>query len=134
MDSGCLQQGDLQRSYYYVNSTLSLGIVSFLACTHIYRPTSSKSNDNDEVQLYGAKVAATISELPVCDSLQVGQRFNVVADEEFHFCTKGGYQLIDLRGVTERMVPMVSMELTVKMVQKKRDVMRPYMEVLTPAD
>lgn len=31
MDSGFLQQGDLPRFYYYVNSALSLGIVSLLA-------------------------------------------------------------------------------------------------------
>ncbi len=61
--------------------------------------TDSPIADDGTVQLYGAKVATTIENLPTCDSTQVGQLFFVLAEESFQFCSSTGYESIDLQGI-----------------------------------
>ena len=79
---------------------LALVALTLVACGSSDNSTTSQNSDDGSVQLYGAKVATSASNLPTCDSTQVGQLFYVLADEEFQFCSSEGYQSIDLRGST----------------------------------
>ena len=60
--------------------------------------TSAKSPS--AVQFYGAKIAASVADLPTCDSTRTGQLYYVLADSLFQFCATNGYQAIDLSGKT----------------------------------
>ena len=79
---------------------LALVALTLVACGSSDNSTTSQNSDDGSVQLYGAKVATSASNLPTCDSTQVGQLFYVLADEEFQFCSSEGYQSINLRGST----------------------------------
>lgn len=76
-----------------------LAALILVACGSSDNSTSSKNGEDGSVQLYGAKVATSASNLPTCDSTQVGQLFYVLADETFQFCSAQGYQTIDLTGI-----------------------------------
>jgi hypothetical protein len=76
-----------------------LALLSLVACGSDDNSPISQNNEEGTVQLYGAKVATSMVKLPTCDSIQVGQLFYVLADEEFQFCSSEGYQSIDLSGI-----------------------------------
>ena len=58
------------------------------------------ATDQTAVQFYGAKIAASVADLPTCDSSRTGQLYYVLADSLFQFCATNGYQAIDLSGKT----------------------------------
>lgn len=74
--------------------------MSLIACGASSNNPADRVDDlgANEVQFYGAKVAAAEEDLPSCDSTKVGQLFYVLNAEEFRFCTVKGYVGIDLRG------------------------------------
>lgn len=77
---------------------LVLATLFLIACGSNDASTSSQNSGDDSIQLYGAKVATSVANLPTCDSKQVGQLFYVLADQRFQFCSSEGFQTIDLRG------------------------------------
>lgn len=75
------------------------GLVSLIGLVACSSQSPNDTNDEaSEFKLYGAKVAATRNELPVCDSTQTGQLFYALEQASFYFCSAFGYALLDLHG------------------------------------
>lgn len=75
-----------------------LAFILALAACSSKGSQNSAENEDAGIKLYGAKVAATVQELPVCDSTLQGQLFFTLSDSTFYFCNEIGYSQIDLQG------------------------------------
>ncbi len=66
--------------------------------TRIINSENASSEESATIEYYGAKFVAEVAELPICDTIQQGQIFYIIATATFNLCTDRGYITLDLTG------------------------------------
>jgi len=83
----------------------ALGFWMFVSCSEsttssvVTENPPNDQNGNSEFSA-GAKLIASIDELPNCDETSLGYLFYILGEEEFQVCTADGYNAIELRGAS----------------------------------